>query len=84
MLFSQLHTFALNRTAKVLSRGQCYLKEFSLHYYPWYKRVGFTPASMVDEGLMREAIKNVLPQVKKAREFNQVVRLSEANSMTGR
>ena len=71
------------RTAEVLDRSSCYLKEFTLHYYPYYKANGFGPISMVNEALMREAVRKLVPHIVVAKKYGQTVRISEANSMTG-
>ena len=79
----QLNTFSIPVADKFLSRSSCYLKEYTLHYYPYYKPSVFNTRSLISEHLMREAAKNVTAHVKRAERFGQSLRISEANSLTG-
>jgi hypothetical protein len=38
---------------------------------------------MVNEALMREAVRKLVPHIVVAKKYGQTVRISEANSMTG-
>ena len=80
----QLNTFHVDYTDLFLSRSSCYLKEYTLHYYPYYKANAFNAQALLAESLMREAVRNVTIHVKKAAEYGQTLRISEANSLTSR
>jgi hypothetical protein len=79
----QLNTFGIPIADAFLSRSSCYLKEYTLHYYPYYKASAFNARALVSENLMREAARNVTRHVKKAGQYGQTLRISEANSLTG-
>jgi hypothetical protein len=79
----QLNTFHADYADIFLSRSSCYLKEYTLHYYPYYKANAFNVRALMSESLMREAVRNITIHVNKASEYGQTLRISEANSLTG-
>jgi hypothetical protein len=58
------------------------MKEFNLHYYPYFKSQGFGPKTLVDQGIMGEALQKLKPHISKADEFGYKVRVAETNSVT--
>jgi hypothetical protein len=79
----QLNTIRNDSVEFVLANSKCYLKELTLHYYPYYKPKDINYQLLLGEDLMREAVRNVSVHLANAAKYNQTLRISEANSQSG-
>ena len=79
----QLNTIRNESVEFVLANSKCYLKELTLHYYPYYKPKDIHYDLLLGEDLMREAVRNVSTHLALAAKYNQTLRISEANSQSG-
>jgi hypothetical protein len=51
----QLNTFPTQRSEEIMKAGKCYLRDLSVHYYPYYTKHAFSISSLLSEDLAREA-----------------------------
>jgi hypothetical protein len=50
--------------------------------YPYYRKSDFDPLSLMTEDLVREAVRNVTIALELLAQYNQTLRITEANSIS--
>ncbi|KAF6257825.1 hypothetical protein COO60DRAFT_1701631 [Scenedesmus sp. NREL 46B-D3] len=81
--WDNMNTLQTQRSAQLMEAGKCYLKDLSVHFYPYYSKHSFDEGSLLSEDLVREATRNATLHVKAAAAYGQKVRITEANSLSG-